>query len=554
MGPLSRREPQIELPPPRWPSPTLSEPQFALLGPDLRIVAASPGYLERDGCSAVGLRIDEALSATGLVPHSAGVRAALARVLDARVSVTVQVDAGALTHVPLLGADGELLQVLHVLHAHTPVRSEAPSLHETQEVLLDDDAGAAVPAAEQALRPLVLVVEDDPLIRQVICEALGGHYRTEVAADGADGLRRAVLSRPDLVLSDLTMPMLTGVQLLHALRTVRALDETPVVILTSSSDEPLRVQLLREGAQDFIQKPFSVAELRVRVDNLVHAAQARRALKQELASQRDDLELLAEEVVRRKQETETALEAVRAARDHAEHASEAKGAFLGLVSHELRTPLAALGLQVHLLRSSTLSGRQKELTERIERSSGRLLTLIEALLERARIDAGGVTAQLAELDLGDVIEGVVAEHAQAASRKGLALGCSGVRGLCVVSDAQLVRLLLSSLVDNAVKFTERGEVTLVAALEADHVRVSVRDTGPGIGPAQQVRLFSPFEHLTPIEHKHVPGFGLGLALVRDLAQALGARVEIASTVGVGSTFTLRLPRDPRSAPASVAER
>ncbi len=407
---------------------------------------------------------------------------------------------------------------------------------ETDEVAPSNDSTRAPLDA-----PLVLVVEDDPVMQDLIRAALGPGCRVEVAGDGAEGLRRAVQLQPDLLVSDLVMPTMTGVQLLRAIRSMSALDDMPVIILTSSGDEVLRVQLLREGAQDFLLKPFSIPELRARMDNLVRTARARRLLKRELASQRDDVDLLAEEVTRRKREAEGALAAMRAARDHAQHTSEIKSMFLGLVSHELRTPLAALGLQVHLLRSTDLSERQREITRRIERSSQRLLGLIESLLERARIEVAGITACPAPFELGDVIEGAIAEHAQEASRKGLGLGCSGAAGIRLVSDAHLLRLILSSLLENAVKFTESGEITVVAALEGEHCRVAVRDTGAGISTADQVRLFTPFEHLAPIEHKHTPGFGLGLALVRDLAQALGATVALESTVGVGSTFTLRLP-------------
>ncbi len=407
------------------------------------------------------------------------------------------------------------------------------------------DAGEAAASTRDARAPLeppiVLVVEDDPMIQHLIREAMAGQCRVELASDGAEGLRLAVALQPDLVVTDLVMPTMTGVQLLHAIRTVAELDDTPVIILTSSADEVVRVQLLREGAQDFLLKPFSIPELRARMDNLVRTARARRLLKRELASQRDDVDLLAEEVTRRKREAEGALAAMRAARDHAQHASEIKSMFLGLVSHELRTPLAALGLQVHLLRTSELTPRQLEIASRIDRSSQRLLALIESLLERARIEVAGITARPAPFDLGDVVEGALAEHAHEASRKGLALGCSGAAGIELVSDAHLLRLILSSLLENAVKFTESGEITVVATREGPQCRVAVRDTGAGISAADQLRLFMPFEHLAPIEHKHTPGFGLGLALVRDLAQALGATVDIESVVGVGSTFTLRLP-------------
>lgn len=436
---------------------------------------------------------------------------------------------------------------------HEPARTPAVG-GLARDMRAPEPEGTSAPGRSSAADlPLLLIVDDDPLVRHLVRQALEGHYRIEVAADGAEGLQRALTARPDIVLTDLIMPTMTGLQLLHALRTARELDDTPVVILTSSDEESERIRLLREGAQDFVQKPFSLEELRARIDNLAHSASARRSLKRELASRCDDLELLEEEVARCKRESDATRAAMQAARDHARHASEVKGQFLGLVSHELRTPLAALGLQVHLLRESTLSDRQRDLTGRIERSSRRLIALVESLLDRARIEARGVAPSLAPFDLGEVVRAALAEHAQEAGRKGLTLEASGGHGVRVDSDAHLLRLMLSSLLDNAVKFTSQGGVTVVASLHGDHCAIAVRDTGPGIDPEGRIRLFSPFETLTPIEHKHVPGIGLGLALVRDLAQALGARLEVESTVGAGSTFTVRLPLGSDPAPRSSAQ-
>jgi signal transduction histidine kinase len=109
------------------------------------------------------------------------------------------------------------------------------------------------------------------------------------------------------------------------------------------------------------------------------------------------------------------------------------------------------------------------------------------------------------------------------------------------SDPKLLRLLLNNLVGNAIKFTgEGGHVELTAAVRAKDVVLSVTDSGPGIAPEHHARIFEPFVHLEPIAHKHTPGAGLGLALVKDVAGILGARVELASEEGRGSTFSIVL--------------
>ena len=110
------------------------------------------------------------------------------------------------------------------------------------------------------------------------------------------------------------------------------------------------------------------------------------------------------------------------------------------------------------------------------------------------------------------------------------------------SDPKLVRLILTNLVANAIKYTDAGSITVDVAAGAAFDRVSVRDTGRGIPEQDQRRIFEAFTQLEPMHHHHLPGVGLGLALVKEMSDSLGARIELRSRVGEGSTFTFSLPR------------
>lgn len=159
--------------------------------------------------------------------------------------------------------------------------------------------GAVEELRERELRPpapagaadgaLVLVVEDNPEMSRFIAESLGDRYRVSVAFDGKEGLAKALELRPDLVLSDVMMPEMSGDELMHALRTHPELDATPIVMLTAKADDELRVKLLREGAQDHLTKPFAVEELRVRVENLI----ARKRAEDEILKLNERLHALA---------------------------------------------------------------------------------------------------------------------------------------------------------------------------------------------------------------------------------------------------------------------
>ena len=440
-----------------------------------------------------------------------------------------------------------------------PVRAEGPAeaagstpvalqaLEELRTRIAATEAGAAAPEL-----PLVLVVEDNPDMNRFLGDALGPEYRCERAFDGQEGLRKARELRPDLVISDVMMPLMSGDQMVEAMRADPRLDAIPVVMLTARADDELRLKLLREGAQDYLVKPFSGEELRARVRNLVTMKRARDVLQRELDLQVQDLERLAREATSRKRELETALETVRVARDHAEQASQLKSNFLSLVSHELRTPLSTLLLQLELLqRQEQADGGDKaekarKGLERMHSSVRRLMDMMGSLLDFARVESGRVVARPEAVDLPALAGEVLAELQPQAERKQLELRLVCAPGVGTIpSDPRLLRTVLLNLVGNGVKFTEAGEVALELgpAGAGPGVELRVRDTGPGIPPDRQALVFLPFEQLEGIQSKQTPGFGLGLAIVKELVAALGGRIALSSDPGAGATFTVWLPPD-----------
>lgn len=403
-----------------------------------------------------------------------------------------------------------------------------------------------VPSEQPGERPTVLVVEDNPEMNRFVAEILSDRYHVSTASDGREGLMAARRLRPDLILSDVMMPAMSGDQLVAAVRAEPELERTPIMLLTAKADDELRVQMLREGAQDYVMKPFSPEELRARVDNLVVMKRARDVLQQELSTQVVDLELLATEVTSRKQELQAALDSMRVALDYAEKSSQVKSNFLRLVSHELRTPLTVLQLQLQRLErdaEQTMTERQRTIIDRISGASRRLLDLIESLLEYARIESGRLQLHVEPTDLNFLVGEVVSELEPQASRRNLEIRFSPTTEVpLLASDPRLIRLILVNLIGNAIKFTDEGYVEVRVGIEQDLHRVTVRDTGPGIPKEQQSVVFEPFAHLEPVHQKHTPGVGLGLALVREMTTALGGTIELESEEGRGATFTLFIPR------------
>ncbi len=227
-------------------------------------------------------------------------------------------------------------------------------------------------------------------------------------------------------------------------------------------------------------------------------------------------------------------------------ANRVKTAFLTSMSHELRTPLSAiLGFADLLLTSSKeqLSPRARESLERIKRNGEHLLGLINDVLDLAKAEAGRVEVRLAPVNVGMLARACVAEVESLRSGKNLKLGTDvGEAIVETMTDAQRVRQILLNLLANAIKFTDEGEVLLTVRATTNEVHLSVRDTGIGIPARAMNELFQDFHQLEAGDGRRYDGTGVGLALSRRLARALGGEIDVRSREGEGSTFTLVLPR------------
>jgi signal transduction histidine kinase len=252
-----------------------------------------------------------------------------------------------------------------------------------------------------------------------------------------------------------------------------------------------------------------------------------------------------------------------AARAEAEEANHAKAGFLAAMSHELRTPLNAIGGYVDLLDMGIhgpLNEQQRRALDRIGINQRQLLALIQDILAFARLEAGQVAFDLETLNASEVLESIEPLVEPLAQLRGIryrVVPCDVP--LHFVGDPERVRQILVNIIGNAVKFTPQGGAIRVAcSAEGDLVGIAVADTGPGIPPEKQEAIFHPFVQVERRLNRPQEGIGLGLAISRDLATAMGGRLEVESAPGEGSTFTLLLPRaDPAPAgappPAPEAE-
>jgi signal transduction histidine kinase len=227
-------------------------------------------------------------------------------------------------------------------------------------------------------------------------------------------------------------------------------------------------------------------------------------------------------------------------------ANMVKTEFLASMSHELRTPLSAiLGFADLLITSpkEQLSLRARESLERIKRNGEHLLALINDVLDLAKAEAGRIEMRLAPVNLALLTRACAAEVDSLRLGKSLKLVVDcGDSPIEASTDAQRVRQILLNLLSNAIKFTDEGEVTVTARASGGEVRIAVRDTGIGIPAHAMSELFRDFHQLEAGDGRRYDGTGVGLALSRRLARALGGDIEVRSREGRGSTFTLVLPQ------------
>jgi signal transduction histidine kinase len=233
-----------------------------------------------------------------------------------------------------------------------------------------------------------------------------------------------------------------------------------------------------------------------------------------------------------------------------------KNEFFANVSHELRTPLTLILTPVEDLLSRPLASGARDALLVVRRNANRLLRLIDDLLDLARLDVGGLRLHVAELDLIDLCNKLVdgARPAALARRMKLSLETSAP-ALEVFGDPHRLEIVLTNLLGNALKFTpDGGTITLRVEHDADTARVRITDTGPGIAAAELTRIFDRFYQVEGSERRQHGGAGIGLALARKLAELHSGNITVDSMVGVGSTFSLILPRGREHLKDHVLER
>jgi signal transduction histidine kinase len=362
----------------------------------------------------------------------------------------------------------------------------------------------------------VLVIDDEEGMREGCRHVLGeAGIEVEVAGNAALGLEQLKAVSPSVVLLDIRMPGMGGLDAIQ-----RILQHDPkivIIMITGYATIEYTVEAMRNGAFDFLPKPFAPNELR--------------------------------RVVERGLEKHRLLEEMQALRDEKKRLTEY---FTSIISHQLRTPIAAVS-QYFLVLLDNLAGdisdEARHILTRANLRLNELMELIEDWLALAKLDQEKIRREDKPIDLGRILREQIEFLSPLAKERGIqiTLDCEAAPGFLRGNERSLGEVV-SNLLSNAIKYNrEGGRIAVSLRVRGREVLVSVADTGIGIPPEEIPFVFNEFYRVKNDDTRHIRGTGLGLSIVKRIVEAHGGSIQVESERGKGATFTILLPAQERPA-------
>ena len=403
----------------------------------------------------------------------------------------------------------------------------------------------------------ILIVDDTIQNLQFLSDILTqSDYSVTGAPDGPTALMIAGNEPPDLILLDIRMPGMDGYEVCERLKSDAKTRNIPIIFLSALDDLQDKIRGFSLGGADYITKPFQDEEVLARVKTHISLRQMQQRLEeQNLCLQKEIVERRKAEKALKKANNELEIRVrdrtaeLLKAKNDAEAANRAKSAFIANISHEFRTPLVPIiGMTDLLLNNAKPGSEECDYLSHIAVSGEQLLKMIDNLVELIGIEADGIQPKNEPVELMLLLDSAVSALSHIAKSRGLNIRyeIDGAVPDQIIGDFELLSDILNRLGKNAVKFTEKGEITFSVRKASGYetlpaLQFSVSDTGVGIPADCMKKIFEDFTQADDSYTRRYSGIGLGLTVIRRMVSHLGGRIWAESVQGKGSTFHFTLP-------------
>ena len=365
----------------------------------------------------------------------------------------------------------------------------------------------------------VLVIDDEPGMRMGVERTLNGEtlnfwgtdtlqVLVESAGTGSEGVDKVLNGKPDILFLDYKLPDMNGIEIIERLG--ERANDLIIIMITAYASIEVAIEATRKGAYDFLPKPFTPNELRA--------------------------------------VTRKAAERILLARKNAQLAQEKKQVrfeFIRVLGHELKAPLGAVEGYLDLMKAKTLGDNLDSYMQFIERSSIRLQQmrkLIVDLLDMTRLESGKKSRNLVPIDLRKAAESAIELATPAANSRNISISLEAPATLNLMADTGEIDMMLNNLISNAVKYNrDDGKVMVRLVHTADKITIQVADTGIGMSAEEQQKLFKEFSRIKNARTANILGSGLGLSILKRLAELYEGDISVESEPDKGTTFTLTIP-------------
>jgi two-component system sensor histidine kinase/response regulator len=360
----------------------------------------------------------------------------------------------------------------------------------------------------------ILIVDDTATNIQLVAALLDPMgYELSFANSGADALEQVKETKFDLILLDIMMPEMDGIEVARRLKTDPDYRNIPIIFLTAKSDDDSLVEGFEVGAADYVTKPFSPPELIARVQTHLELKRTQDQLRQ------NNRELA--------------------------EAMQMKNRLLGIASHDLKNPLSAISGFANMLERNTTVQSSQELTDMVHfitRASNRMMELISELLDTAALEMGKMKLNLKTCFPTYLLNQSIQENSFNAEKKSQELVFNGTNSEQLVADSKRLKQVFDNIISNAIKYSPKNaKIQISLEKNADYLEFRVSDQGPGFSQEDQEKLFGYFQRLSARPTDHESSTGVGLAIVKQIVDLHQGQILLEKTTSEGSTFLVTLP-------------